>query len=55
MMQDLTELRGLVALMLKLRVRLSKVFFLVPWGGVRMSLLGTSATVWRIVPSPDDR
>jgi hypothetical protein len=28
------------------------VFFLVSWGGVR---LGTSATIWSIVPAPDDR
>jgi hypothetical protein len=32
-----------------------QVFFLVPWGGVRLSPLGTSATVWSIVPAPDDR
>jgi hypothetical protein len=29
--------------------------FLVPWGGMRPSLLGTSATSWPIVPAPDDR
>jgi hypothetical protein len=28
--------------------------FLVPWGGVRLSPLGTSATNWPIVPAPDD-
>jgi hypothetical protein len=28
-------------------------FFLVSWGGVRLSLLGTSATNWPIVPAPD--
>jgi hypothetical protein len=28
---------------------------LVPWGGVRLSALGTSATNWPIVPAPDDR
>jgi hypothetical protein len=30
-------------------------FFLVSWGGVRLSPLGTSATNWPIVPAPDDR
>jgi hypothetical protein len=30
-------------------------FFLVSWGGVRLSLFGTSATVWPIVPAPNDR
>jgi hypothetical protein len=30
-------------------------FFLVTWGGVRLSPLGTSATNWPIVPAPDDR
>jgi hypothetical protein len=30
-------------------------FFLVSWGGVRLSPLGTSATSWPIVPAPDDR
>jgi hypothetical protein len=29
--------------------------FLVCWGVVRLSPLGTSATVWPIVPAPDDR
>jgi hypothetical protein len=29
--------------------------FLVSWGGVRLSLLGTSATIWPIVPVPNDR
>jgi hypothetical protein len=29
-------------------------FFLVSWGGVRLSSLGTSATDWPIVPAPDD-
>jgi hypothetical protein len=27
---------------------------LVSWGGVRLSPLGTSATIWPIVPAPDD-
>jgi hypothetical protein len=27
---------------------------LVPWGGVRLSPLGTAATLWPIVPAPDD-
>jgi hypothetical protein len=31
------------------------VFFLLSWGGVRLSPLGTAATVWLIVPAPDDR
>jgi hypothetical protein len=31
------------------------ILFLVSWGGVRLSPLGTSATNWRIVPAPDDR
>jgi hypothetical protein len=30
-------------------------FFLVSWGGVRLSPLGTSATICPIVPAPDDR
>jgi hypothetical protein len=30
-------------------------FFLVCWGGVRLSPLGTSATNWPIVPARDDR
>jgi hypothetical protein len=30
-------------------------FFLVSWGGVRLSPLGMSATNWPIVPAPDDR
>jgi hypothetical protein len=29
--------------------------FLVSWGGVRLSLFGTSATNWPIVPAPYDR
>jgi hypothetical protein len=29
-------------------------FFLVSWGGVRLSPLGTSANIWPIVPAPDD-
>jgi hypothetical protein len=29
--------------------------FLVSWGGVRLSPLGTSATNWPIAPDPDDR
>jgi hypothetical protein len=31
------------------------LFFLVSLGGVRLSTLGTSATIWPIVPTPDDR
>jgi hypothetical protein len=30
-------------------------FFLVSWGGVRLSPLGTSTTKWPIVPPSDDR
>jgi hypothetical protein len=30
-------------------------FLLVSLGGVRLSLLGTSATNWPIAPAPDDR
>jgi hypothetical protein len=30
-------------------------FFLVSWGGVRLSSLGTSATNWPTVPARDDR
>lgn len=30
-------------------------FLLIFFNGVRMSPLGTAATVWRIVPAPDDR
>jgi hypothetical protein len=32
-----------------------KFFLIISWGGVRQSPLGTSATVWPIVPAPDDR
>jgi hypothetical protein len=31
------------------------VFFLVSWGGVRLSPLGTSVTNWPIVSASDDR
>jgi hypothetical protein len=31
------------------------LFFLILWGGVRLSPLDTSATNWPIVPAPDDR
>jgi hypothetical protein len=31
-----------------------KKFLLVFWGGVRLSPLGTSATNWPVVPTPDD-
>jgi hypothetical protein len=30
-------------------------FFLVSWGGVRLSPFGTSGNIWPIVPAPDDR
>jgi hypothetical protein len=30
------------------------IFFLVSWGCVRLSPLGTSANIWPIVPAPDD-
>jgi hypothetical protein len=29
--------------------------FLVSWGGVRLSSLGTSANIWLTVPAPDER
>jgi hypothetical protein len=29
--------------------------FLASWGGTRLSPLGTSATIWPVVPAPDDR
>jgi hypothetical protein len=29
--------------------------FIISWGGVRLSPLGTSATIWPTVPDPDDR
>jgi hypothetical protein len=29
--------------------------FLVSWGGVRVNPLGTSVTIWPIVPASDDR
>jgi hypothetical protein len=35
--------------------RKSIVFFLVSWGGVRLSPLGRSVTNWHIAPAPDDR
>jgi hypothetical protein len=31
------------------------IYFLISWGGMRLSPLGTSATVRPIVPAPDDR
>jgi hypothetical protein len=31
------------------------ISFLVSWGGVRLSPLGTSATNWPTVSDPDDR
>jgi hypothetical protein len=43
-----TVMRGLV-------LQFVVVFSLVSWGGVRLSPLGTSATIWPIVPAPDDR
>jgi hypothetical protein len=30
-------------------------FYFVPWGGVRLSPLGTSATIWPVAPTPDDK
>jgi hypothetical protein len=38
-----------------IEVRYSWIFFVVSWGGVRLSLLGTSTTNWPIVPALDDR
>jgi hypothetical protein len=37
------------------RIRNSFFFFLVSWGGVRLSPLATSDTNWLIAPVPDDR
>jgi hypothetical protein len=31
------------------------IFFLISWGGVRLSPLGMSANIWPIVPAPGDR
>jgi hypothetical protein len=31
------------------------IFFLVSWGGARLSPLGTSATIRPTAPAPDDR
>jgi hypothetical protein len=36
-------------------VPISSILGLVFLGGVRLSQLGTSATVWPVVPVPDDR
>jgi hypothetical protein len=41
--------------MSNLNLKSNIVLFLVSWGGVRLSPLGTSATNWPIVPVPDDR
>jgi hypothetical protein len=30
-------------------------FFLISWGGVRLNLLGTSATIWLFVPASGNR
>jgi hypothetical protein len=35
--------------------RSAKGSFLISWDWVRLSPLGTSATVWPIVPAPDER
>jgi hypothetical protein len=35
-------------------INAEETFLLVSWSGVRPSPLGTSATIWPIVPSPDD-
>jgi hypothetical protein len=37
-----------------LQLRTECIFFLVSCGGVRLSPLDTSATIWPIVPAPDD-
>jgi hypothetical protein len=39
----------------KPRLNFSLFFFLVSWSGVRLRPFGTSATIWPIVPAPDDR
>jgi hypothetical protein len=50
------EVDSLIRLALRSDSRnVRSVFFLVSWGGVRMSPFGTSATNWPIVPAPDDR
>jgi hypothetical protein len=36
-------------------IRTTQVFNLISWCGVRLSPLGTSATIWSIVPAPDAR
>jgi hypothetical protein len=36
-------------------IRIKKDSFLISWGGMRLSPLGTSATNWSIVPAPDDK
>jgi hypothetical protein len=33
----------------------TSAFFLVSWGGVRLSPLGMSATNLPVIPAPDDR
>jgi hypothetical protein len=39
----------------KTRALQSTIFFIVSWGGLRLSPLGTSATNLPIVPAPDDK
>jgi hypothetical protein len=41
--------------LVSLKVNSSVCVFLVSWAGVGLSPLGTSATLWPIVPAPDDR
>jgi hypothetical protein len=40
--------------LLCLLMQFSLVVFLVSWGGVQLSPFSTSATIWPIVPAPDD-
>jgi hypothetical protein len=37
------------------RCLIKSIQHLVSWGGLRLRPLGTSATIWPIVPAPDDR
>jgi hypothetical protein len=44
-----------ISLMEYIGVSWTCTFFLVSWGGVRLSSLCTLATNWPIIPAPDDR
>jgi hypothetical protein len=47
--------REIISLDVILTFHVCFFLFLVSWGGVRLSPLGTSATILPIVPAPDDR